>query len=227
MPSAAPTPLFSRELTAPTVVIVTKSDKIPLDLSGSRLTIVTMYVRQTTRRYKDKTYTNYLLVESIHTPKGPRQKVICSLGDLSPRPADMRKSFACKAVTACRHFWPRALVCACSCTRSCRRSGRSPLRFGSSEWEEMPAAASVRATGATGDLGSIDVIKTKFIGPGSDLVLRRYLPRTLLVARDWSEAPAGNPRFSGRFSAMSRPLVIVMRSQTVIWNVDLRAIPLH
>jgi transposase len=47
-----------------------------------------MYVRQTTRRYKDKTYTNYLLVESIHTPKGPRQKVICSLGDLSPRSAE-------------------------------------------------------------------------------------------------------------------------------------------
>jgi transposase len=47
-----------------------------------------MYVRQTTRRSKDKTYTNYLLVESIHTPKGPRQKVICSLGDLSPRPAE-------------------------------------------------------------------------------------------------------------------------------------------
>lgn len=47
-----------------------------------------MYVRQTTRRYKDKIYTNYLLVESIHTPKGPRQKVICSLGDLSPRPAE-------------------------------------------------------------------------------------------------------------------------------------------
>lgn len=47
-----------------------------------------MYVRQTTRRYKDKTYTNYLLVESIHTPNGPRQKVICSLGDLSPRPAE-------------------------------------------------------------------------------------------------------------------------------------------
>jgi hypothetical protein len=44
-----------------------------------------MYVRKTTRRYKDKVYTNYLLVESIHTSKGPRQKVICSLGDLSPR----------------------------------------------------------------------------------------------------------------------------------------------
>ena len=47
-----------------------------------------MYVRKTTRRYKDKTYTNYLLVESVHTPHGPRQKVICSLGDLSPRPAE-------------------------------------------------------------------------------------------------------------------------------------------
>ena len=47
-----------------------------------------MYVRKTTRRYKDKTYTNYLLVESVHTPNGPRQKVVCSLGDLSPRSAD-------------------------------------------------------------------------------------------------------------------------------------------
>jgi hypothetical protein len=47
-----------------------------------------MYVRRTTRRYKDKTYSNYLLVESVHTPNGPRQKVICSLRDLSPRPAE-------------------------------------------------------------------------------------------------------------------------------------------
>lgn len=47
-----------------------------------------MYVRKTTRRYKDKTYTNYLLVQSVHTPNGPRQKVVCSLGDLSPRPAE-------------------------------------------------------------------------------------------------------------------------------------------
>jgi transposase len=47
-----------------------------------------MYVRKTTRRYKGKTYTNYLLVESVHTPRGPRQKVVCSLGDLSPRTAE-------------------------------------------------------------------------------------------------------------------------------------------
>ena len=45
-----------------------------------------MFVRTTERRYKGQTYTNYVLVESVRTPKGPRQKVVCSLGDLSPRP---------------------------------------------------------------------------------------------------------------------------------------------
>jgi transposase len=45
-----------------------------------------MYIRKASRTYKGKTYSNYLLVESFLTPKGPRQKVICSLGDLSPRP---------------------------------------------------------------------------------------------------------------------------------------------
>src|SRR2546422_8707450 len=47
-----------------------------------------MYLRKASRTYKGKTYTNHLLVESILTPKGPRQKVICSLGDLSPRPRE-------------------------------------------------------------------------------------------------------------------------------------------
>ena len=47
-----------------------------------------MFIRKATRKYKDRVYTNYLLVQSVHTPKGPRQKVICSLGDLSPRPAE-------------------------------------------------------------------------------------------------------------------------------------------
>src|ERR1022692_66 len=45
-----------------------------------------MYIRQSSRTYKGRTYINYVLVESILTPKGPRQKIICSLGDLRPRP---------------------------------------------------------------------------------------------------------------------------------------------
>lgn len=44
-----------------------------------------MYIKRTQRQRKGKTYTNHLLVESVHTPKGPRHKVICSLGDLRPR----------------------------------------------------------------------------------------------------------------------------------------------
>ena len=47
-----------------------------------------MYIRKSIRTYKSKTYTNYVLVESVVTRKGPRQKTICSLGDLSPRPRD-------------------------------------------------------------------------------------------------------------------------------------------
>src|SRR5205085_12340247 len=35
-----------------------------------------------------KTYTNYLLVESVQTSKGPRQRIICSLGSLEPGPAE-------------------------------------------------------------------------------------------------------------------------------------------
>jgi transposase len=45
-----------------------------------------VFIRKTVKRYKDRVYTNYLLVESVSTPRGPRQKTICSLGDLSPGP---------------------------------------------------------------------------------------------------------------------------------------------
>ena len=45
-----------------------------------------MFIRKTVRKYKDRTYTAYLLVETISTPQGPRQRTICSLGDLSPGP---------------------------------------------------------------------------------------------------------------------------------------------
>ena len=45
-----------------------------------------MFIRAKIGKYKDKSYVNYQLVESIRTPKGPRQRVVCSLGDLGPRP---------------------------------------------------------------------------------------------------------------------------------------------
>jgi transposase len=45
-----------------------------------------MYLRRTTRHVGGKTYHNYLLVESVATAQGPRQRVICSLGALAPGP---------------------------------------------------------------------------------------------------------------------------------------------
>jgi hypothetical protein len=45
-----------------------------------------VYIRKTAKTYKGRTYTNSLLVESVHTPKGPRQRILCSLGSLAPAP---------------------------------------------------------------------------------------------------------------------------------------------
>jgi len=59
-----------------------------------------MYIRKTTKKAKDKIYENYLLVESVMTPKGPRQKTICSLGHLKPRPRKEWLLLAQKVETA-------------------------------------------------------------------------------------------------------------------------------
>ncbi len=47
-----------------------------------------VFLRRTTRTHKGKTYVNYQLVESVRTPNGPRQKTLCSLGDLGPGPRE-------------------------------------------------------------------------------------------------------------------------------------------
>lgn len=59
-----------------------------------------MYIRKSSRTYKGKTYSNYVLVESLLTPKGPRQKIICSLGDLHPRPQPEWLALARKLTSA-------------------------------------------------------------------------------------------------------------------------------
>ena len=59
-----------------------------------------MYIRKSSRVYKDKTYTNHLLVESVQTPKGPRQRAICSLGSLEPAPREQWLALAHKLQSA-------------------------------------------------------------------------------------------------------------------------------
>src|SRR6266513_6338808 len=59
-----------------------------------------MYIRKSTRTYKGKTYTYHLLVESVQTAKGPRQRTICSLGSLEPAPAEDWRGLAHKLQSA-------------------------------------------------------------------------------------------------------------------------------
>ena len=58
-----------------------------LDFAQRGFYPVGMYIRKTTTKHKGRSYTNYLLVGAVRTDQGPRQKVICSLGNLKPRPA--------------------------------------------------------------------------------------------------------------------------------------------
>jgi transposase len=44
-----------------------------------------MYIRTTRRTYKGKTYSYQLLVESVTTARGPRQRTLCALGELPAR----------------------------------------------------------------------------------------------------------------------------------------------
>ena len=59
-----------------------------------------MYIRRTQRTHKGKTYVNHLLVESVQTPKGPRQRTICSLGSLEPGPMEQWRLLAHKLEAA-------------------------------------------------------------------------------------------------------------------------------
>ena len=45
-----------------------------------------MFIKRTKRTLRGKVYTNHLLVESVATERGPRHRVVCSLGSLSPGP---------------------------------------------------------------------------------------------------------------------------------------------
>jgi hypothetical protein len=59
-----------------------------------------VYIRRTRKKYKGKSYFNYVLVESQATPKGPRQKTVCSLGSLEPAPREQWLALARRIETA-------------------------------------------------------------------------------------------------------------------------------
>ena len=59
-----------------------------------------MFIKRNTTKKKGREYTNYLLVESVHTERGPRHEVIVSLGNLKPAPAEYWHELARKVERA-------------------------------------------------------------------------------------------------------------------------------
>src|ERR1700751_3817030 len=121
-----------------------------------------MYIRKSIRSYKGRTYTNYALVESIHTAKGPRQKTICSLGDLSPRPREAWIELARKienALIGQSDFIDTDESEVATIVDRVRARRRNQPRRGAEQAPQPPAAtpaASVTATPIKGALIKVD-----------------------------------------------------------------------
>lgn len=100
-----------------------------------------MYIRKSVRVYKGKTYTNHLLVESVQTPKGPRQRAICSLGSLTPAPREQWLALAHKLQSALQGQLPleTAQIDTLVQTRRRRQERRAKLSVHSSSLIEVDA----------------------------------------------------------------------------------------
>src|SRR5271163_480282 len=55
-----------------------------------------MFIKRNSRTINGRRYHHYLLVESVNTGKGPRHKVVCSLGNLEPGPPEKWRELARK-----------------------------------------------------------------------------------------------------------------------------------
>src|SRR6266403_1846305 len=97
-----------------------------------------MYLRKTAKTHKGKTYTNFLLVESQHTPKGPRQRIICSLGSLAPAPREHWLDLAhrLQASLQGQSSFPPADVAIETLVKKVRRGRQAPAE----EWPSAPIA---------------------------------------------------------------------------------------
>jgi transposase len=98
-----------------------------------------VYIRKTTKSHKGKSYTNYLLVESVYTPKGPRQRIICSLGSLAPAPPQQwldlahRLQASLQGQTSFTPAHPQVAALAETARRSPRRKAPAPSLGGKVE----------------------------------------------------------------------------------------------
>src|SRR5712692_4574194 len=166
-----------------------------------------MYLRKTTRRYKDKTYTNHLLVESVHTVRGPRQRIICSLGSLEPAPAEAWLGVAHKLEAALQgqESLPGSAAAIADLTEQARRRTRparatieldvdhvameesreaGPVHVGHQVWQQLRIDPILRRTALS------DVLHTDFAALDDEALYRnldRLHPKREAIERELAE----------------------------------------
>jgi len=166
-----------------------------------------MYLRTTTKTYKGKTYTNYVLVESVATPKGPRQRVICSLGALAPGPREEWLGLAHKLGASLQGQLPLGadpqLASLVGRVRPRRRAAgpspgaiavdpdrvamedtreAGPVHVGHQVWRQLGLEAILRAAGLSERACTLTEAMTlnRLIFPLSEHAMAAWIPRTAL-----------------------------------------------
>jgi len=166
-----------------------------------------MYLRTTTKTYKGKTYTNYVLVESVATPKGPRQRVICSLGALAPGPREEWLGLAHKLGASLQGQLPLGadpqLASLVGRVRPRRRGAgpppasvavdpdrvaledtreAGPVHVGHQVWRQLGLEAILRAAGLSERACTLTEAMTlnRLIFPLSEHAMAAWIPRTAL-----------------------------------------------
>ncbi len=162
-----------------------------------------MYLRKTTRRYKDKTYTNNLLVESVHTVRGPRQRIICSLGSLEPAPAEAWLGVAHKLEAALQgqESLPGSAAAIADLTEQARRGARparatidvdvdhvameesreaGPVHVGHQVWQQLRIDRILRRAGLSARACVLTEAMTlnRLIAPRSEHAMPDWMRRT-------------------------------------------------
>jgi transposase len=131
-----------------------------------------MYIRKTTKISKGKTYTHYLLVESVHTPKGPRQRTICSLGSLGPGSLEQWHALARKveaSLASQRSLEPTALPI----ERMVDKAPPGPQRPGPSTEQGTPVDPAQVALEEAREAGPVHVGHQMWQQLGLETILRR------------------------------------------------------
>ena len=169
-----------------------------------------MFIKRTTKRLKGKTYFNHLLVESVATDKGPRHRVVCSLGSLEPGPPKEWRALARRMEEALDEQQallidkPLAALPEPGCEglrarrprvgadsgefdleglefEQCREAG--PVHVGHQMWERLGLDQILSQAGLSDDAQLLSQLMTlnRLIAPRSELAMSEWIRRTALA----------------------------------------------